>query len=211
MGRLLRRVLRRAQKEREPIRLNVLDAAVKLPATYIEAAKSLKEVRARKLAKNRDRMTVFDQEGMHPDMIRFVKAMNKQFAQREYAMYPFELLRTPERQAKLYKQGRTKAMAGQSPHQYGCAVDIISCVKYWDLTPNQWEVIGAIGKEVARRLKIKVVWGGDWKFYDPAHWEIENWRDYRQVIQQAIMDGEEIPQDTKTRFQVLTEKVKALH
>jgi len=35
----------------------------------------------------------------------------------------------------------------------------------------------AIGKEVARKRNIKLDSGHDWNFWDPAHWEIDNWQD----------------------------------
>ena len=76
-----------------------------------------------------------------------------------------------------FAAGTTKARAWESPHNYGLAVDIIHGTKAWDLTRKQWEIVGHMGKEVAAQLGVKVVWGGDWKFYDPAHWELANWRD----------------------------------
>lgn len=94
-------------------------------------------------------------------------------------MYPFYFVRTHDEQDRLYAKGVTKAKGGESPHNYGCAVDQVHYSRYWDLTKKEWAVIGLIGKEVARRRNIKIVWGGDWGFYDPAHWELRDWRHYR--------------------------------
>lgn len=99
-------------------------------------------------------------------------------------MYCFELWRSPERQERLKKKGVTRAGAWESPHQYGLAIDIISVTDFWDLAPESWEYIGQMGKEVARKCGVKMEWLGDPKhgFYDPAHWQMENWKAYKTVI-----------------------------
>jgi len=89
----------------------------------------------------------------------------------------FEMLRNEARQDALYAEGRSKAKAGNSPHQYGMAVDVVHATRYWQLSKKEWDILGSIGKEVARRRNIKIEWGGDWeKFWDPAHWQLQNWR-----------------------------------
>lgn len=99
--------------------------------------------------------------------------------------YAFEVVRSRERQTALHKIGVSNAPAGQSPHNYGFAVDIVHSDRHWNLTNKEWWVIGQIGIEVARRQKVPVRWGGDWdgdgdiydnRLFDPAHWEIANWR-----------------------------------
>jgi peptidoglycan LD-endopeptidase CwlK len=82
--------------------------------------------------------------------------------------------RSFERQAELYAQGRTtpgdivtKAMPGESAHNYGLAFDVYevrngSVVLSGD-NPN-WPKIGAIGKSLGLR------WGGDWG-WDKPHFE----------------------------------------
>ena len=59
---------------------------------------------------------------------------------------------------------------------YSAAVDIIHATRGWNLTKKEWDVVGAIGKELARKRNIDIEWGGDWKFYDPAHWQIKSWK-----------------------------------
>jgi len=92
-------------------------------------------------------------------------------------MYAHSVVRTASEQNALYVRGVTKAKAGESPHNCGCAVDLIHGRKAWDLGEKSWEVIGHIGKEIALQAGLKIEWGGDWKFYDPAHWELAEWRD----------------------------------
>lgn len=85
--------------------------------------------------------------------------------------------RDKEHQNRLKSEGRSKAVWGQSPHNFGLAVDIIHTTRAWDgMTRDHWAMLGALGKDLARRQKLDLVWGGDWSFYDPAHWEYKDWR-----------------------------------
>lgn len=140
---------------------------------------------------------------VHPDIVDFWKAMHKECKARRIPIKAFEFLRTRERQDELHAQGRSNARAGQSPHQYGLAVDIISATKAWDLSKKQWDVIGSIGKEIARKRNIKLEWGGDWEFWDPAHWQIADWKKYRTAYNHCVQNGIKIPEETKLRFAFL--------
>lgn len=140
---------------------------------------------------------------VHPQIVEFWKAMHKECSARRIPIKAFEFLRTRERQDELHAQGRSNARAGQSPHQYGLAVDIISATKGWDLSKKQWDVIGSIGKEIARKRNIKLEWGGDWEFWDPAHWQIADWKKYRTAYNHCVQNGIKIPEETKLRFAFL--------
>lgn len=99
-------------------------------------------------------------------------------------MYVHCAYRTKAEQDRAFVQGNSKLKWPTAAHPQGAAVDIIHSKYSWDLTRNEWNVIGQIGKEVHRRHnnslhpddKYQIVWGGDWKFYDPAHWEIQGWQ-----------------------------------
>jgi hypothetical protein len=91
-------------------------------------------------------------------------------------MFGHNMVRTSAQQTELFVKGVSKAKAGKSPHNYGCAVDIVHSRKAWNLTKKEWGLIGHIGKDIAARNNIKIVWGGDWNFYDPAHWELKDWK-----------------------------------
>ena len=84
--------------------------------------------------------------------------------------------RTAAEQDRLHREGFSRSVDG--PHMHGFAVDIIHGRKAWDLSRSQWGILGHIGKEVIKNIspKISLDWGGDWRFYDPAHWEVRHWR-----------------------------------
>jgi hypothetical protein len=150
---------------------------------YVKAAYDLADPKAVKRADIKRRQDEVEYRGVHPEIVEFWRAMQKACAGRNIPVLAFEMLRTPQRQDQLYKEGRSKARGYSSPHQFGCAVDIVHAVDYWQISKKQWDIIGAIGKEVARKRHLKIEWGGDWdgedgrpKFWDPAHWQLENWR-----------------------------------
>jgi peptidoglycan LD-endopeptidase CwlK len=84
-----------------------------------------------------------------------------------------EAYRSPERQNILYAQGRTtkghivtNAKAGQSIHQYKCAVDIVPIIGGKLAWNYDFKKLGKIG--VACGLE----WGGNWKsFKDMPHFQ----------------------------------------
>lgn len=127
-------------------------------------------------------------EGCHPDIIEFNRVMVKRCARHGIPMFSNEVYRSDERQQLLHGQGHSKAGPGQSPHQSGQATDIIHGVKGWNLNAEQWRLIGHIGKELATQKGIKLNWGGDDgpgdRFnWDPAHWEIADWKAQRDQYQ----------------------------
>jgi len=74
--------------------------------------------------------------------------------------------RDNESQNALYAQGRTapgkivtNAKAGQSFHNYCCAVDIVPLVNgkpVWDTSYQVWQTVGKLGKDAG------LEWAGDW-------------------------------------------------
>ena len=84
--------------------------------------------------------------------------------------------RDNESQDALYAQGRTKpgkivtnAKAGQSWHNYRCAVDVVPIVAgkpVWDTKNPVWQEVGKLGKAAG------LEWAGDWKrFKEYPHFQ----------------------------------------
>lgn len=117
--------------------------------------------------------------GAHVKILDFERAFIKRAKKLGVPLFAHNMVRTPDEQKRLFVQGHSKisGSAGPGPHMVGCAVDIVHGTRAWDLGRNEWAILGHIGKEEARRIGVKIRWGGDWSFYDPAHWELENWRD----------------------------------
>jgi hypothetical protein len=211
--RLLRRMAAKEEKARgvipaRPEPQNV--AKLRLPATHQEAMLSLSDPAACRNVKQRDLYVKTSWGGVHPDMLEFYRKFYKALLGYNIPMYAFEFYRSPERQERLYQKGVSKARAGSSPHQYGCAVDVVHSNRYWDLSRKEWAVVGAIGKEVARKMGLQLEWGGDWSFWDPAHWQLADWRDYKECRDQWDADALDIPEDESAYWRALEVDVERL-
>mgnify|MGYP001441166874 FL=1 len=144
--------------------------------THVEAARSLAEPNASKQLWVKILQTENDYVGVDPEIVEFWKAFSKAMKRRNIPIRAFEFLRSPERQQELYNKGRSKVQFDGS-HQHGKACDIIHATRAWQLSKKEWDCIGSVGKEIARKRNIKITWGGDWiSIYDPAHWELKDWR-----------------------------------
>lgn len=114
-----------------------------------------------------------------PEILAFEAKFLRRLTKLGIPMFTHACVRGADEQDGLFVRGHSKARAGQSPHNYGAAIDVIHSLKGWNLTRKQWDLLGHVGKETAKSMGLKLVWGGDWSFYDPAHWELENWREIR--------------------------------
>lgn len=114
-------------------------------------------------------------KGVDPRLVRVLIEAAKT------AKTPFKVLeglRSAAKQAEYFKKG-TSMLDGvkkKSKHQLGKAVDIVPVIngkvetKSW--TP--FYPMAANVKAAAKRLGIKVTWGGDWKsFKDGPHFEVD--------------------------------------
>jgi hypothetical protein len=195
-SRVIQRFLRRwwAGLKAPPVTLPGQKPPVfRLPKHMQDVARGLIDHEAFKLVDHHNRVRMGQKyDGCHPDLIAFYRNFQEELDRRKFPFYPFEFLRSAADQERLYRMGRTKARAGQSPHQHGLAVDMVSSQRFWDLREAEWDIIGLIGKECARKAGVAIEWGGDWDFYDPAHWQLAEWR-----LWAAFREIEPYPTDTR--------------
>jgi len=108
-------------------------------------------------------------EGVHPDLVKVVK--------RAIKLTPVDFvvtegLRTLARQKELFAAGASKTM--NSRHLTGHAVDlapVVGSTVRWDW-PLFHQLAPAV-KQAAQELGIAIVWGGDWKWKDGPHFELD--------------------------------------
>lgn len=169
-----------------------------LPGSHMGAAQSLVAPLVVKSVDYLNRVHKVSRDGSDPDIVDFATAFLRDLQRRSMPFFVHCYVRSNAQQDTLYSQGVTKARAGQSPHNWGMACDIVHFGRFWELTQKEWAVVGEIGKEAARRRNIKITWGGDWKFYDPAHWELTDWKkrithhpveDFRTAFAKARAQG----------------------
>jgi len=102
--------------------------------------------------------------GVHPDLVKVVKVVAE-----THDILVIEGVRTKERQADLYAQGRTKpgkviTWTMNSKHIDGKAVDVVM-LKNGTIDWNDakaFEDLGRIMIDTAKQLGIKLRWGYDW-------------------------------------------------
>lgn len=171
------------------------DPVATLSVKYREALQGMRDVEFLNSHKHQEQHWRADRAGAHPAIVGmtgitgFEKLLIRRMAKLGVPMFASEVVRSGKRQNELKAQGHSKAGWGESPHQYGCAVDIIHARRGWDLSRQQWAVVGHVGKEIVLEHGWKVEWGGDWKFWDPAHWEVVGWRDIKRELDDSDLDG----------------------
>lgn len=112
-------------------------------------------------------------KGVHPDLVKVIQEAAKT------AKTPFRVLeglRTAETQMKYFKRGasRLDGVKKKSKHQVGKAVDIVPLINgkvTWAWAP--FYPMADNVKAAAKKLGVKITWGGDWKtFKDGPHFEL---------------------------------------
>jgi len=128
-----------------------------------------------------------DRTGCDKRILEFERALVKVAFKLGVPLYARTVHRTSADQNRLHRAALSDHRAGESPHNYGCAADIVHGTKGVILTPKQWAIIGHLGRECATRLGVRVTWGGDWPEPRPEHWELTDWEDIRA----QYADGED--------------------
>ena len=86
--------------------------------------------------------------------------------------------RTPERQAKLFFEGRSK-IPSLGAHVFGEAVDIVHKELNWDAPAAYWDALAVAVRVIAADYRVDLVHGHYWRFVDSAHIELKDWRKVR--------------------------------
>lgn len=104
---------------------------------------------------------------------------------RQIPLYVHTALRSRAVQNEHVRKGTSKAKYPTSAHNIGEAVDIVHGTYHWDLNRTEWDLLHVLGRLALDRVnsrlraadKLSLTWGGDFKtLYDPAHWEITDYR-----------------------------------
>lgn len=105
-------------------------------------------------------------EGVNPTLVSIVRRAAKRLP---FSLFVVEGLRTRERQAELYAQGRTKpgkkvTWTLHSKHLEGKAVDLAplinGAIDWADL--SKFDTIAKAMQDAAKEVGVTVRWGGDW-------------------------------------------------
>lgn len=119
---------------------------------------------------------------------RFIEAAR----QRNIPLYCHAAFRTESEQNALVAKRVSRATYPNAPHCQGKAVDIVHGLHHWEMTKSEWAYLQKLGYEVLRKFNaqapkkdhvgnpispLELVNGASFStLYDPAHWEVRNWR-----------------------------------
>lgn len=105
-------------------------------------------------------------EGVNPTLVSIIRRAAKRLP---FALFVVEGLRTRERQAELYAQGRTKpgkkvTWTLHSKHLDGKAVDLAplinGAIDWADL--SKFDAIAKAMQDAAKEVGVPMRWGADW-------------------------------------------------
>jgi peptidoglycan L-alanyl-D-glutamate endopeptidase CwlK len=121
-------------------------------------------------------------KGVHPDLVRVVRRVAKDWKDPETGWIITCGPRTMAEQKLLLAKGATRTLRSRhipAPNGYSHAVDFACTIKgvpRWD-----WPLYHKLAKAVkaaAKAEKVPIEWGGDWKtFKDGPHYQLP-WKQY---------------------------------
>ena len=131
---------------------------------------------------------------------------------RQIPLYVHCALRDEATQTAVRKSGNSKVAYPNSAHNIGEAVDIVHGTLHWDMSKSEWSLLHVLGKLALDRVnatlkrdnKLSLTWGGSWSFYDPAHWEVSN---YKQRTRRLPV----VPAKRRTPYGILMDRPTLLH
>lgn len=115
-------------------------------------------------------------------MKRFAFEFFTQLRKHKIPAYTHTNWRSGALQRQLLEDGYSNTASG--PHQRSAAIDVVDPHLHWDTSEEMWKIYETIGKNAAEKAELEITWGGDWRRkpgkigWDPAHWELKNWRDF---------------------------------
>lgn len=132
--------------------------------------------------------------------LRYWAALYQEYARKHgIPLYVHAAYRGEADQNAAVARGVSKASFPRSAHNIGEAVDIVHGKFHWDMTRQEWSMLHVLGlraldvlnARLRKDRRFDLTWGGDFKsLYDPAHWEIS---DYRSRVRR-------LPAGTPVRF-----------
>jgi len=148
-----------------------------VPSTLRDALGTIQDADFLKTKRYREQQWRADRKGADPQILLFERLLVRRMKNVNVPVFANEVMRSQKRQEELFKEGHSKVKE-YGPHTRGAAVDIIHALRGWEIDRKAWSLIGHVGKEIIAQESLNIRWGGDWSFYDPAHWELIDWRDH---------------------------------
>lgn len=153
--------------------------------------RSLQDFNYFNTAKYEEQQWRANRENAHILLLDFEKSYIKRLRYLGVPCFAHNMLRTVDEQNALFEKGVSKSKGANGAHPNGCAVDIVHSKYGWNMDKAQWAMLRYIGFEVAALIGVKMKNGANWlshydrkdaDWYDPAHWELDNWRERAKEV-----------------------------
>ena len=133
-----------------------------------------------------------DWNGTDPILFEFARKYYNALRRLNIPMYVHTAYRSPQLQEKLADMGHSTVRSG--PHQRGAALDIVHAHFHWNLDQDFWWFVGEVGERIVRQNNYPIEWGGRFKsLWDPAHWQVKDWRERKPFEASPAMKVEHVP------------------
>ena len=117
-------------------------------------------------------------DDLHPWVKAKAIAFLARCTKNEYPILIYETLRSSEEQDQKFKEGKSNAHGGDSPHQYGLAFDCIPLLRdgrpEWNSTSGLWDILYKLADECG--LDPLGMKGGEYLPWDRGHFQEPGWR-----------------------------------
>jgi len=148
-----------------------------VPDTYRDQLAAIRAPDFCEGIKYREQQWRAERKGADPRILTFERLLVRRMRNLNIPMFASEVMRSQQRQLLLWTEGHSRVKE-YGPHTRGAAVDIIHGIHGWNIPKKAWSLVGHIGKEIIAQESLGMRWGGDWDFYDPAHWELTDWKNH---------------------------------
>lgn len=129
-----------------------------------------------------------------PRLMRWSAMFQEEARKRGIPLYVHCAFRTAAEQQEMVRKHVSRTNFPNSAHNIGEAVDVVHGVYHWEMTKQEWAMVGVLGRLVLDRfnaplpksVRLDLTWGGDWRSpWDPAHWEISDYRNRTRIVQRG--------------------------
>lgn len=162
----------------QPVPYRLLSPYQLVGTDHKSAALKLQDAKLCRTVEHRNNLARESWENVQPDLVKFYRRFRQALMRMKWPLYAFTMYRDHEAQALLWRHGATRNRPGQSPHQYGAAIDLAHTYRFQNLDWVYWDLINGLAQETARKCKVKIQWGGEMPGEAPSHWQLCNWQDY---------------------------------
>lgn len=157
-----------------------------IPDSYRDALRYLRSRTFTRSSRYRAQQWKADRRGADPKLLEWEAAFIRRLEKLDIPVFAPVVFRSERVQQRLYVTGKSDQQPGESLFNHGLAIQIVHAQHGRNLPKLCWDLLGHLGKEVARQTGIDMEWQGDKPGGDPAEWVLTDPSD-------PILDFADVP------------------